>query len=297
MDLGFNVNISSNMRLSNIYNQDQLIYSFEVFPPKTKEGIDNLLSELQKLKKFDPAFISVTYGAGGSTQGRSLQVISRIALELNIPVMPHFTCIGSTEESILYFMKVIEELKIDNILALRGDPPDGKQFIETADNTFQYANELVAFLKKHTNMDIGVAGYPEIHPEALSLEKDLNNLKKKTDAGASVIITQLFFNNQHFFSFIEKAKEIGITIPIVPGIMPLTNLDRIDKIVQLSGAEIPQELRTQLEANKDNPENVKNIGISFAVNQIKELIEYGVPGIHFYTMNKSEIAERVLSQI
>ncbi|MFH1429394.1 MAG: methylenetetrahydrofolate reductase [NAD(P)H] [Candidatus Margulisiibacteriota bacterium] len=285
------------MKLSDIYNQKKLILSFEVFPPKTKEGIDNLLSELHNLKRFNPAFISVTYGAGGTTQGRSLQVISRIALELNIPVMSHFTCIGSTEESILYFMKVIKDLKIENVLALRGDLPKGEHVIEPAHNTFQYANELVAFLKQHTNMDIGVAGYPEVHPEAINIEEDLKYLKKKVDSGASVIITQLFFDNHHFFNFVENARNTGINIPIVPGIMPLTNLDRIEKIVQLSGAKIPTELSDQLHANKDNPEEVKNIGINFAANQIKELIAYGVPGIHFYTMNKSEIAERVLSRI
>jgi len=285
------------MKLRDIYQKQKLAISFEVFPPKTDEGVNNLIIELKQLKQFNPAFISVTYGAGGSTQGRSLQVIERIIKDLQLPVMPHFTCVGSNKESILEFIKVLENLKVESILALRGDLPKDFSPALAQQQAFQYANELVAFLKQNSKMSIDVAGYPEKHQEADSLDADLAHLKLKVEAGGEAITTQLFFDNQKFFAYVEKVHALGISVPIIPGIMPLTNLDRIERIVQLSGASIPQELHQQQLKVKDSPEKVKELGINFAVNQIKELIAYGVPRVHLYTLNKSEDSVKILTAL
>jgi len=288
--------MSSN-RLSQIYNDNSIKISFEVFPPKTDQGIETLTDNLHQLKFFSPAFISVTYGAGGSTQGRSLKVLKNVSKQLELNVIPHFTCIGSSETSILQFLETIKDLNISNILALRGDPPKDGIDYKLKEQPFKYANELVTFIKKNSTLEISVAGYPESHPEASSLKEDLKYLKRKVDAGAEVIITQLFYDNSHFFRFVDQAKNMGIDKPIIPGILPLTNVTQIAKIATLSGAEIPKTLSSQIERYKDNPDDIKKLGCDFAEKQIQELISFGVQGIHFYTLNKSEIAREVLSNV
>lgn len=285
------------MKLGNLYQKDKLIYSFEVYPPKTDEGIDKLVVELKKLEKFDPAFISVTYGAGGSTQGRSTKLIEEIHKNLKAVTVPHFTCIGMNKASIINFTQFIEGLGLHNILALRGDIPKDKTKYHPENNVFHYANELVAFIKEQTSLHVAVAGYPEIHPEAKSIDEDLDHLKLKVDAGAEIVITQLFYENQHYFDFVEKARKKGIKVPIVPGVLPTTSISQVEKISDLCNAHIPGTLRTSLELTKEDKEKAKNIGIEFAIKQAKELIKAKVPGIHFYTLNHAEAVEKVLNKI
>jgi methylenetetrahydrofolate reductase (NADH) len=285
------------MELSKLYDQKEPKFSFEVFPPKTDEGIDNLIGELNKLKKFDPAFISVTYGAGGSTQGRSVKVIKRILNEVKVTPLPHFTCIGSNESSILDFVKVIEGLGIKNILALKGDPPKDQADYSPENNIFNYANELIAFLKQNTKLEIAAAGYPEVHPKALSLDDDLDHLKLKVEAGAEVVISQLFYDNNYFYNFVERARQKGITIPIIPGILPLYIPSQIEKIIELSGTHLPEDFKRALNDSQDNLEEFKKIAVDYSVKQAKELLEFGVPGIHFYPLNKAEAVEKVLLRL
>ena len=291
------------MKLKQIYKTDKPVISFEIFPPKAKtpeelnQKISALFEELKILAEYKPAFISVTYGAGGSTREATLDIVIKIKNELQLPPMPHFTCVGSSKEFILEYIKKIENAGIDNILALRGDPPKGETCFVKPENGFGYANELVCFIKEHTDLGIAVAAYPECHQECCSLEADIDNLKRKVDCGADAVITQLFYDNESYFNFVEKAKNKGINIPIVPGILPVTSASQIERIVGLSGCKLPEEFAKQLEENKDNPEAIKQIGIEFAVNQCNELLKYGVPGIHFYPLNKANAVKTVLDNI
>ena len=273
------------MRLRQIYNSNKPAISFEIFPPKTNEGEDDLFNELNIISGYNPSFISVTYGAGGSTREKTFDLVIRIKNELNIHPMPHFTCVGCKKDDILEYIKTYENTGIKNILALRGDPPKGEQRFLKPEDGFEYANKLVKFIRAHTDMSIGVAGYPECHQECCSLDKDIENLNKKVQAGAEAVITQLFYDNECYFSFVEKANSKGINVPIIPGILPITAYAQIEKIVSLSGCSIPKDFETKLINNKDNPEAIKEIGLEFAINQCSELINSGVAGIHFYTLN------------
>ncbi len=291
------------MKLKEIYNSQKPAVSFEVFPPKAKtdtekeQRIRALLDELKQLSGYKPAFISVTYGAGGGTRETTFDIVLRIKNELNIQPMPHFTCVGSGREEILQYIKKFENYGISNILALRGDPPKGRENFTKPEDGFGYANELVEFINSNTDLGICVAGYPECHPDCCSLDTDIQNLKRKVDSGSEAIITQLFYDNQCYFDFVEKSKSRGINVPIIPGILPITSFNQLDKIVALSGCALPANFKADLAQNKDNPERIKVIGLDFAVNQCRELLEYGVPGIHFYTLNKAFAVKSVLDRL
>ena len=288
------------MSLKEIYtnlNQKPVI-SFEVFPPKNDfaTNAQKLIDELAILKQFEPAFVSVTYGAGGSNQSNSFDLALKIKNDLDIDVMPHFTCIGATKESVADYLSLVEKNKFKNILALRGDiPQNDPDFVFNED--FKFASDLVDFIKDRTNLSIGVAGYPEIHRECESLEQDLKNLKRKIDAGSDAIITQVFFNNDHYFKFVEKATALGINAPIIPGILPITSLTQIERMVSMCGAEVPQNLIDQLTQVQDDKEAMAKVGIEFAIAQCRELIDSGVAGIHFYTLNKAGATKEVLENV
>jgi methylenetetrahydrofolate reductase (NADPH) len=291
------------MKLKEIYNSSSPVVSFEIFPPKApsqeelEQKISDLFAELKILSQFNPAFISVTYGAGGSTRETTLDIVNRVKNILNIQPMPHYTCVGSSKSDILEDLKKIQNAGIQNILALRGDPPKGTtNFVKPKDG-FGYANELVDFIKSNTDLGIAVAGYPECHPECDSLDKDIENLKRKVDCGAEVVITQLFYDNKSFLNFVEKAQAKGVNIPIIPGILPITMYSQLERIVSLSGCKLPQEFRNKIEDNKDNKEALKQIGIEFAINQCNELLENNVKGIHFYPLNKAFAVKSVLDNL
>lgn len=283
------------MRLREIYNQKSPAISFEIFPPKTAEGIAPLFAELQKLKKLNPALISVTYGAGGTAQDRSLELLEKIVKELRLNLMTHLTCIGSSEKSILDFLEKISGWGVKNILALRGDFPQNNPDYQPESDIFQHAVDLVNFAKANTDADIAVAGFPEKHPEALSLEADIKYLKAKVDAGAGAIFTQLFFDNNYYYGYVDKLRQAGIAAPVIPGIWTITNLKQIQKTAELSHAQIPATLLNQLQ--QADEAQVREIGIAYAAEQIKDLLAHGAPGIHLYTLNKADTVTEVLSRV
>lgn len=278
------------------FAQSKPVISFEVFPPKndeTGEKLEHLLDHLKILKKYDPAFISLTYGAGGGNQQKSFDIIKGIK-ELGLNVMPHFTCVGTTKSQVREYLKDIKSLGIKNILALRGDLPDG---MTTENFEFHFANELVEFIKSETDLSIGVAGYPEGHIECADLSLDLDNLKRKVDSGADAIYTQLFFENDKFFSFVDTARESGISVPIIPGILPITSYASLSRMLSMVKVSMPESLMTELEKFKDNPSDIKKIGIEFASSQCQQLIEARVQGLHFYTINSSTAVSGILDNL
>ncbi len=286
------------MSLADLYKNDQFGLSIEIFPPKTEAGEKTLRKNLERLVQFQPAFVSCTYGAGGSTQNKTLEWCAEIKREYSLPVTAHFTCVGSTTENLRSWLKKAESLRINNIMALRGDPPEGESSFQAVDGGFNNANQLVDLIhREFSQFGIGVAGYPEKHPEALDMQTDLKNLKRKVDAGADAVYTQLFFVNENFYRFSEQAIAEGIQIPIIPGIMPITEYSRIQRITSMCGTAVPKGLGEKLEAAKDNPEDQFKIGVDFAIEQCQDLIDHGVPGIHFYVLNKSQASEQILSAL
>ncbi len=278
-----------------IYN-DKFTISFEIFPPKTAAGDENLFAELKELVKYKPEFISVTYGAGGSTREKTIDLAVKIKNEFAINPLVHFTCVGSDRDDIKNYLHRVKKLGLDNILALRGDPPAGNTGFVKPENGFSYADELIKYIKSIEDFRIAVAGYPEKHAEAVSFADDINNLKKKIDAGGEVILTQLFLDNTAFFRYVDAVHAAGIKVPVIPGIMPLVNERQIERMVQLSGANIPSSLKAVLE-NCANDDEIASAGIDFAISQCAELIKYGVSGFHFYPLNKANAVSRVLNAL
>ena len=275
------------MFIKDLLRQETPSFSFEFFPPKTDEAFDALVDTIRRLQKLHPTFVSVTYGAGGSTRRRTVDVVVKTKAELGQESMAHLTCVGSTVEEIREVLDELADHGFENVLSLRGDPPAGSEVFEKTPGGFGNANELVSFIREHYTFCIGVAGYPEGHQEAPDPDTDLANLKRKVDAGADFIITQLFFDNRFYFDFVERAAAIGINAPIIPGIMPILNVKQIKRFTQMCGASIPASLLEQLEAVQDDAEAVQRCGVEHATRQCRELLEGGAPGIHFYTLNRS----------
>lgn len=286
------------MTLREIYSiNNKTVISFEIFPPKNDEDglkLEKLLKHLSLLKKYNPAFISLTYGAGGTTQDSSLNIIDRIQKEIGVQVMPHFTCVGSSREHVKNYLKQIQNFGIKNILALRGDIPEG---VVQTNFDFKYANELVDFIKSETNLSIGVAGYPECHIDCDDLNVDLRNLKRKVDAGADAIYTQMFFDNDKFLSFVEQAQKLGINVPILPGILPIMSYQQLERMLSMARVTLPKKLMEQLEKFKDNPDDVKKVGIEFASCQCQALIDAEICGLHFFTLNTSNAVGQILDNL
>lgn len=276
------------MKLSEIYSTHKTIISFEVFPPKSEP--EKLLKETAILANHNPAFISLTYGAGGN-ENKSFNLLKNIK-GAGINVMPHFTCITSTKENIEKDIKKLTELGIENILALRGDIPQDKSLMK---HDFHYANELVSFIKEKTNLSVGVAGYPEGHIESPDLKTDIDNLKRKVDAGADAIFTQLFFENGFFFDYVNRVRDAGITIPVIAGIMPVISKKQVNKMTSMANISVPKKLKEALEKYQDNA--LLDFGIEFATEQCRQLIKESVKGLHFYTLNKSYSTDKILRNI
>jgi methylenetetrahydrofolate reductase (NADPH) len=286
------------MKIRNCLNPSNPCFSFEFFPPKTEEGWTSLRQTLEELSALQPGFVSVTYGAGGSTRDKTLQLVSEIRSTTGIEAMAHLTCVGHNRAELKEIVDRLLESGIENILALRGDPPLGQKEFTPAPDGLRYASELVELIrtKDHT-LCIGGACYPEGHVESNSRDEDLKNLKSKVDAGLDFVITQLFFDNAFYFDFVERARRIGINIPIVPGIMPITNYEQLNRFVRMCGATVPMRLSLQLEKVKDDPEAIRQLGVAHATVQCIELLSRGVPGIHFYTLNRSPAARMIVSAL
>jgi methylenetetrahydrofolate reductase (NADPH) len=287
------------MRIDELYaNSADPVFSFEFFPPKTPEGEANFWSAVDELRSLDPGFISVTYGAGGSTKDKTLELVSRVRDEFGLEAMPHFTCVGATVEQLREALDAMRELRLENVLALRGDPPPGQEEWIKTPGGLEYSAELVTLIRgSYPELAIGGACFPETHIHATSSEDDLRYLKEKVDAGAKFLITQLFLDNRFFHDFVARARDIGIEVPIVPGIMPITNSKQIKKMTELCGSDIPARLRAELEAREDNPDAVADFGVAYATLQCADLLNAGAPGIHFYTLNRSPATRAILSAL
>lgn len=273
------------------------VISFELFPPKSADGLEALLVAVDELQQYEPHFYTCTYGAGGSTQTMTLQIARAVRERTGLPVASHLTCVGSTVDQLRDYLRTAGEAGVESIVALRGDPPKGETAFRQTEGGLRYANELVALIRSEfPHMDVAVAGYPEVHQEATDRSSDLLNLKRKVDAGASVIITQLFYQNDDYFEFVDDCRQIGIDVPIVPGIMPITNLKQIQRITQLCKAALPESLVQRL-GEKENTDWQFNVGVEFATSQIRDLLAAGVPGVHFYVLNRSQATGRVLSNL
>ena len=280
------------MKISEIFKQKRRTLSFEFFPPKKIENEQALFNTIEVLKKYNPDFVSITYGAGGSSQDKTVEWTLKIKEQYGLNPMMHLTCITATREFIDRIADTLKENSIDNILALRGDLPEG---FDRSQMEFGYAYQLVGYLKEKEGFSIGVAGYPEGHPESPSLEKDVEYLKMKIDAGGDFIITQLFFDNRKFFDFLDRLNKFGITVPVVAGIMPVLNLKQVSRFTDMCGATIPRELLTKLDGK--SKDDAYKIGVEYAVKQCQELIDNGVKGLHFYTLNKFNATEDILKAI
>jgi len=285
------------MKIIDVLKQDKPAFSFEFFPPKDNDGFDKLFETIDNLKPLNPAFVSVTYGAGGSTRSKTIDLVGRIKKEIGLESMAHLTCVGHNSDEILNVLESIKKQNVDNVLALRGDPPAGEKNFTKPNNGFGYAVELVQFICEHFSFCVGVAGYPEGHPESLNRKEDLFHLKKKVLAGASFIVTQLFFDNKYYFDFVASLRKIGVDVPVIPGIMPIMNLKQIKRFTKMCGATIPHDLMVRLEEVQDDPESVCQIGIDHAANQCRKLLMHGAPGIHFYTLNRSRATLSVLERL
>lgn len=285
------------MRIPDVY-RDQFGLSIEVFPPKSEQGDATLWETLQQLQRFAPAFVSCTYGAGGTTRTRTIDICRTIQDRFRLTSTAHFTCVGSRREELLEWLELALGNGIQNIMALRGDPPRGEESFKPVEGGLRYANELVALIREHhPDIGIGVAGYPEQHPEAADASTDLANLKRKVDAGADAVFTQLFYDNSSFLRFRDACSRSGITAPIVPGIMPITEFARIKRITAMCGAVIPPELASQLENVQDDASAQFEIGVEHAIQQCRELLAAGVPGMHFYVLNRSQACQRILDAL
>lgn len=286
------------MKVIEAFQQDKPALSFEFFPPRTPEQEAHLFEVIGELKKFSPDFVSVTYGAMGRNREKSLFWVKEIKNRFKLDPVAHLTCVAASKDDILQIIDELDKLGVNNILALRGDPPEGeKDFVPPADG-FKFAKDLVAFIKKHKpHFCLGAAGYPEKHPESQSKEEDIRHLKEKIDAGAEFIITQLFFDNRRFFDFVERCEKAGIEVPLIPGLMPITNLSQIKKMTEVCGASLPEDLLKSLEKHKDDPKAVLQIGAEQTLKQSKELLKSGVKGIHYFVMNQVEPISTILARL
>ena len=285
------------MKIKALLNKNCPSFSFEFFPPKDDEGFALLFDTIGQLVASKPTYISVTYGAGGSTRTKTLDLVARIKNEIGLESMAHLTCVGSDTEEIKGILETLKERGIENVLALRGDPPKGQEKFLKHEKGFGYGNELVEFIKKDYDFCVGVAGYPEGHIECPDKTEDLLNLKRKVDAGADFIVTQLFFDNKFYFDFVEKSRSLGIEIPIIAGIMPILNVKQIKRFTKMCGATLPATLLSELEAVQDDPDAVRKVGIDHATAQCEKLVTEGAPGIHFYTLNRSNATIKILENL
>lgn len=270
-------------------------FSFEFFPPRDDAGTERLFETIEMLRPLHPAFVSVTYGAGGSSRARTIELAKRVARELDLTVLAHVTCVGSSRAELRTVFDDLARAGIENILALRGDPPRGEAAFTPAPGGFRYASELIATLKRNYDFCIGAACYPETHVEAQSPQSDLEHLREKVDAGAEFLVSQLFFDNDAYVSFVERARAVDIGVPMLPGIMPVTNYEQITRFVAMCGATIPPKLRAAMEQRRGDERAVEDLGVSYAAMQSLDLLRRGAPGIHFYTLNRSPATRAIVS--
>ena len=286
------------MRLDTVLEgRRQPVFSFEFFPPKTDEGVRQLFEAISHLRELEPTFVSVTYGAGGSVRTRTVDLVTRIRRELDIEPVAHLTCVDATVDDLQGILDGLRDAGIDNVLALRGDPPEGVERFAPTAGGLAHGSELMELITTRYGFCVGGACYPEKHPESADAEEDVRSAKRKADAGASYLITNLFFDNRMYFDFVTRARAAGVTLPIIPGIMPVTNVGQIRRFTSKIGASIPEALLEALRSREDDPEAVLQLGVAWATLQCAELLAGGAPGVHFYTMNRSPATRAILSAL
>jgi methylenetetrahydrofolate reductase (NADPH) len=284
------------MRLDKLLTGDKPTVSFEFFPPKTDEGFTALYKTIEELRPLNPSYVSVTYGAGGSTRSKTLELAARIQNDIGFNTLAHLTCVGHTADEVGVILDQLWNSGVKNVLALRGDAPGGTTWTKTQGG-FDHADELVAYTRNRHDFFTAVAGFPEGHPQCLNLQRDMEYLKAKVDRGAHAIVTQLFFDNNDFHRFRDNCEKAGIKVPIVAGIMPISNVSQIKRFVTMCGAKIPMPLLKKLEKIEADADAVYQAGIEYAVNQCRDLIFHDVAGMHFYTLNKSRATTDIVQQL
>src|SRR3954471_19885000 len=285
------------MRIDQALEETRPCFSFEFFPPKTDEGMKNLWKALSELRDDEPTYVSVTYGAGGSTRDRTIDITKRIKQDLGLEAMAHFTCVGATVDELRATLDEMREAGIENVLALRGDPPQGQEEWVATEGGLSYSTELIELIAESYDFSIGAACFPEVHIASPDIEQDLRVMKQKVANGARFLITQLFFDNELYFEFVEKARAAGVDVPIIPGIMPIQAFGQIKRITKMCGASIPAELERELSARQDDPDAMRDLGVAYATLQCADLLSRGAPGIHFYVLNRSPAARAVLAAL
>jgi methylenetetrahydrofolate reductase (NADPH) len=286
------------MRIADRLRTGPPCFSFEFFPPKSEDGVAQLFTTLKELADLKPGFVSVTYGAGGSTRQLTIELTSAIKRETGIEAMAHLTCVGHGRVELAEILQRLDSAGIENVLALRGDPPKDQPTFTPAPDGFSHGNELMQFIRARGHrFCLGGACYPEAHLESEGLDQEIENTRRKVADGAEYLITQLFFDNAFYFHFIERARKAGITCPIVPGLMPITNIAQIERITRMCGATMPMRLRLALEKRKDDPEAVLQLGVAHATLQAADLLANGAPGVHFYTLNRSRASRMIVTAL
>ncbi len=282
------------MKVSELIAAHRPCFSFEFFPPKDDEGVESLIATMRQLRTLEPSFVSVTYGAGGSTRARTIDLVVRLREEVGIEAMAHFSCVGSTKDELREQLQRMRDAGVESVLALRGDAPRDADGWEAASGGLANASDLVELLAAEFEFGVGAACHPEKHPEAADADTDLTYLRRKVQAGADFLITQLFFDNASYFTFVQRARDAGIMVPIVPGIMPITNVEQVERFTRLCGAVIPPALQRALNTRREDPAAVLDFGVAYATLQCAELLRRGAPGIHFYTLNRSPATAAIL---
>lgn len=286
------------VKIADAYGMGKFGLSFEIYPPKTEAGEAQLIAALDALMDFQPSFVSCTYGAGGSTRDKTLELVVKIRQTFGVATAAHRTCVESTEEGIRQWLKEATDLGIENIIALRGDPPRGETAFKKPEGGLEHGNELVSLIRREfPHFSIAVAGYPETHQEAPGPKVDLANLKRKVEAGGDAVITQLFYDNRDFFEFRVRYREAGIAVPLIPGILPVINVAQIQRIASLCGARLPPSFLADLEQHRNDPDGQLKVGVDYAIRQCQELLDSGIPGLHFYVLNKAEAPRRILQAL
>jgi methylenetetrahydrofolate reductase (NADPH) len=285
------------VRITELLEHRRPVFSFEFFPPKTEDGQRTLESTLEILKVDAPDYVSMTYGAGGSTRSATVDLTRWIKHDLGIEAMAHLSCVGEPTERLVEILDQVEDAGVENVLALRGDPPRGESKWEPHPGGLSYSVELIRLIRERFDLCVGAACFPEIHPDAPDRRSDLGYAREKQDAGAGFLITQLFFDNELYFDFVEEARAAGISVPIIPGIMPITNLSQIKRFTEMCGASIPEELERQLNGRAEDPDAVAELGVAYATLQCSDLLARGAPGIHFYTLNRSTATRAILAAL